>query len=131
MILGLRTAIVPTPDLAAGKAWYAQAFETQPYFDEPFYVGFAIGGFELGLVPDEPAPGESGPLPGAPVRAPYPMWGVTDIEAERARLLELGAQPDQPVTDVGGDIRVCSVFDPFGNPLHLIQNPHFDPRGVR
>lgn len=121
MILGLRTAIVPTPDLAAGKAWYAKAFETEPYFDEPFYVGFAIGGFELGLIPDG-EPGLSGP---------QPHWGVADIDAEVARLLALGAQPGQPVTDVGGGIRVASVLDPFGNALHLIQNPHFDPKGVR
>lgn len=121
MILGLRTAIVPTPDLAAGKAWYSAAFETPPYFDEPFYVGFAIGGFELGLIPDG-EPGQSGA---------QPYWGVADIEAEVARLLAAGAQPGQPVTDVGGGIRVGSVLDPFGNALHLIQNPHFDTKAVR
>ena len=121
MILGLRTAIVPTPDLTAGKAWYSAAFETQPYFDEPFYVGFAIGGFELGLIPDG-EPGQQGP---------QPYWGVADIEAEVARLLALGAKPGQPVTDVGGGIRVGSVLDPFGNALHLIQNPHFDTKAVR
>ena len=27
--------------------------------------------------------------------------------------------------DVGGDIRVASVADPFGNVIGLIQNPHF------
>jgi catechol 2,3-dioxygenase-like lactoylglutathione lyase family enzyme len=44
MILGLRTALYPAPDLAAGKAWYAKALGVAPYFDEPFYVGFAVGG---------------------------------------------------------------------------------------
>lgn len=122
MILGLRTAIVPTPNLAAGKAWYSKAFETPPYFDEPFYVGFNIGGFELGLVPDGLQTGEAGP---------QPYWGVADIEAEVVRLIGLGAQPGQPVTEVGGGIRVGSVIDPFGNALHLIQNPHFDPKSIR
>ncbi|WP_315815564.1 hypothetical protein [Paraflavitalea speifideaquila] len=28
-------------------------FDTAPYFDEPFYVGFNIGGYELGLQPVE------------------------------------------------------------------------------
>ena len=28
-----------------------------PYFDEPFYAGFAVGGFELGLMPDAPDAG--------------------------------------------------------------------------
>ena len=52
MILGLRTAIYPVSDLAAAKAWYSQVLGHGPYFDEPFYVGFAAGGFELGLIPD-------------------------------------------------------------------------------
>lgn len=121
MILGLRTAIVPTPDLAAAKAWYAQAFETQPYFDEPYYVGFSIGGFELGLVPDG-KPGSAGA---------EPYWGVSDINAELSRLIALGAIPGQAATEVGGGILVASVGDPYGNTLHLIQNPHFDPKAVR
>ena len=121
MILGLRTAIVPTPDLAAGKAWYSKAFETPPYFDEPFYVGFNVGGFELGLIPDG-TPGEAGA---------QPYWGVADIHAELARLIALGATAKQPATDVGGGIFVASVADPFGNSLHLVQNPHFDTKALR
>jgi len=56
MILGLRTAIYPAPDLQKAKQWYADLLMQAPYFDEPFYVGFSVGGFELGLVP-EAAPG--------------------------------------------------------------------------
>ena len=54
MFQGLRTALYPAPDFARAKAWYMQALGTAPYFDEPFYVGFSVGGFELGLVPDVP-----------------------------------------------------------------------------
>jgi len=49
MLLGLRTVIYPVADLARGKAWYEQVVGAKPYFDEPFYVGFNVGGFELGL----------------------------------------------------------------------------------
>ena len=49
MFLGLRTVIYRVRDLAAAKAWYANAFGAQPYFDELFYVGFEVGGYELGL----------------------------------------------------------------------------------
>jgi hypothetical protein len=52
MILGLRSAIYPVGDIAAAKAWYEKVLERKPYFDEPFYVGFEVGGFELGLIPD-------------------------------------------------------------------------------
>ena len=121
MILGLRTALYPTPDIAAGKAWYAKATGVEPYFDHPFYVGFAVGGFELGLVPDAP-PGDAGA---------QPLWGVTDIAAEVERLVALGAAPLDPVTEVGDGIKVAAVRDPFGNRLGLIENPHFDPAAVR
>ena len=75
---GLYTCIYRVPDVAAAKAWYANVFGVEPYFDEPFYVGFEVGGYELGLL-----------------------------------------------QDVGGGIRVATVRDPWGNPIGIIENPHF------
>lgn len=121
MILGLRTAIYPAPDLARAKSWYAEAFGVAPYFDAPFYVGFQVGGFELGLVPDA-TPG----LDGAQA-----LWGVSDIDETVAHLVALGATPIDPVNEVGEGIRVAAVGDPFGNRIGLIENPHFDPAAVR
>jgi predicted enzyme related to lactoylglutathione lyase len=121
MIQGLRTVIYPAPDLAAGKDWYRQVLGIDPYFDEPFYVGFNVGGFELGLVPDG--------SPGALGAVAY--WGVPDAPAALARLEELGATVREPVAEVGGGIKVASVLDPFGNVLAVIENPHFDPGSVR
>ena len=116
MIMGLRTTIYPAPDLAAAKAWYTQVLQQQPYFDEPFYVGFHVGGFELGLIPDG-QPGTAGS---------QTYWGVADIKTAFARLLELGAKPLAPITDVGEGIRVAAVQDPFGNRFGIIENPGFD-----
>lgn len=121
MINGLRTAIYPVNDLPAAKAWYAQVFGTEPYFDQPFYVGFAIAGFELGIVPDG-QPGTAGTKV---------YWGVDDIDAETARVLALGATLHAAIQDVGDGIRVVELADPFGNVLGLIQNPHFDANAVR
>ena len=117
MFLGLRTVIYHAPDLAKAKAWYAAAFNVAPYFDEPFYVGFNIGGYELGLNPDA-----SGVTVGNNAVA---YWGVENIDEAHVRLLERGAEPRDPVTDVGGDIKVATVADPFGNVIGLIHNPHF------
>jgi predicted enzyme related to lactoylglutathione lyase len=118
MFLGLRTAIYPAPDLAKAKDWYRQALGIEPYFDEPFYVGFEVGGYELGLNPDlsENPPGAAGVIA---------YWGVADAAAAYAHLLGTGATPGSPVADVGGGIKVATVLDPFGNVFGLIENPHF------
>ncbi len=121
MFLGLRTAIYPAPDLTAAKHWYTEVLGAEPYFDQPFYVGFNVGGFELGLLP-EAQPSTQGP---------QPLWGVSDIAAAFARLLELGASAIEPVTDVGEGIKVAAVQDPFGNRLGIIENPNFNPLTVR
>jgi predicted enzyme related to lactoylglutathione lyase len=121
MIQGLRTAIYPTPDLTSGKQWYAKVLGREPYFDEPFYVGFSAGGFELGLVPD----GEPG-IAGVQV-----YWGVPDVAIELDRLTQLSAVVHEPVKDVGGGIKVASVRDPFGNLFGIIENPHFKVADVR
>ncbi|WP_303309803.1 VOC family protein [Hymenobacter sp. BT730] len=116
MFQGLRTVVYPVGNLAKAKAWYSAALGQEPYFDEPFYVGFNVGGYELGLVPDAPVAGQAGPIA---------YWGVPDAAAAFARLIELGAQPHEDVHDVGGGILLGTVQDPFANLLGVIQNPHF------
>lgn len=121
MILGLRTVAYGAPDLARGKAWYAKVLGVEPYFDQPFYCGFNVGGFELGLVPDMPA-GKGGPVA---------YWGVPDAKAAVERLRGMGAPVLDPVKDVGEGILVAVVEDPFGNPFGIIENRHFDPKSVK
>jgi len=121
MLLGLRTAIYPVGDLDRAKEWYTKVTGTKPYFDQPFYVGFAVGGFELGLLPDGAAGADGA----------RPLWGVANAAAALERLLALGATALEPVTDVGEGIKVAAVLDPFGNRLGIIENPHFDRSGVR
>jgi len=114
-IRGLRTVIYHTPDIAAGKSWYTKVLDRPPYFDQPFYAGFSVGGFELGLVPDA-KPGVGGTVA---------YWGVGDAQAAAKRLADLGATLIEPVKDVGDGIRVAIVSDPFGNAFGIIENPHF------
>ena len=118
MVKGLATAIYRVTDLAKAKAWYTTAFAQAPYFDEPFYVGFNIGGYELGLDPD-PSGGSSGP--GGSVA----YWRVDEIEAALQHFVANGATLIAPVQNVGGDIKVATVADPFGNLIGLIENPQF------
>src|SRR5204862_8064656 len=121
MFLRCKTHYYPAPDLASSKRWYTDMLGVAPYFDEPFYVGFSVGGFELGLLPNA-TPGTVGP---------QPLWGVADIGSAYSRLIELGASPLEPITEVGGDIKVAAVTDPFGNRFGVIENPHFRASAVR
>lgn len=117
-VLGLRTTIYKVSDLEKARAWYATAFDETPYFDEPFYVGFNIAGYELGLMPDETAAT-------AKTANVLSYWGVTDINAEVARFIELGASAEEAPVNVGGEIMVATVKDPWGNAIGLIYNPEF------
>lgn len=113
--LGLRTVIYAAPDLVKTKEWYTKALGIEPYFDEPFYVGFNVGGYELGLDPNV-AVAEGSTLT---------YWGVANIGASLQRLLTLGATSHAEIQDVGGGIRVAAIKDPVGNVVGLIENPHF------
>lgn len=118
MFLGLRTAVYYVDDVAKARDWYGAALGIKPYFDEPFYVGFNVGGYELGLHPVEGKTINKGDIAIA-------YWGVADAAQAHQKLIESGATKYEDVQDVGGGIKVASVKDPFGNVLGIIENPHF------
>jgi hypothetical protein len=114
--VGLRTVIYPAPDLTAAKLWGTALTGTTPYFDEPFYVGYSFGGFELGLLPD------ADPTDGA-----LTYWGVDDVAAAVRDAIDTGATEHTPATDVGDGIVTATVRTPQGTVLGFIFNPHFQP----
>jgi catechol 2,3-dioxygenase-like lactoylglutathione lyase family enzyme len=109
---GLRTVIYPSPDLAAAKAWWTALLGIEPYFDEPFYVGFDVAGYELGLLPD------ADPADGA-----ITYWGTDDVAGAVEAAMAQGATPHAPVSDVGGGIVTGSVKKPMGMIVGFIHNP--------
>ena len=118
MLKGLRTVIYRASDLSKAKIWYTAVLGIEAYFSESFYVGFNVGGFELGLDPDakDLAEGTGGVIA---------YWAVENADLALTKLIELGATPHREIQDVGGGIRVASVIDPFGNVLGIVENPHF------
>jgi len=118
MFLGLRTAIYHANDIEAAKNWYSSVLGFAPYFDQPFYVGFNVGGYELGLQPSDAKPTTQ-------ADGVVAYWGVDDADAALKRLLDQGADLHEGVQDVGEGIKVATVTDPFGNVLGVIENPHF------
>ena len=114
MFLGLRTVVYPAPDLAASKAWWTAALGIEPYFDQPFFVGFNPGGYELGLDPNaDPAVG------------PRTYWGVRNIAAAGEHMIATGAVAVEPVQDVGEGIKLGTFRSPVGDLVGLIENPVF------
>ena len=117
MIQGLGTVIYPVSDLSRARAWYAEAFQQEPYFDEPFYVGFNIRGYELGLDPNVPG-AQSG-------RSGVAYWRVREIDNAVQHFVGMGATVEAAVQEVGEGVKVATVRDPFVNIIGLIENPSF------
>jgi catechol 2,3-dioxygenase-like lactoylglutathione lyase family enzyme len=111
---GLRTVIYPTADLHRTKKWWADFLGFEPYFDEPFYVGFNVAGYELGLLPD------ANPNDGALM-----YWGVDDVSAAIRASLAVGATEHSPATEVGDEIVTGAIRTPHGSIVGFVYNPHF------
>ena len=114
VVRGLRTVIYKVDDLPRAKTFYSTVTGRAPYFDEPFYVGYDVDGFELGLDPDL-----STQSPGTGGSCAY--WRVDDITASWEHALGHGGEPVEPPHNVGPGTDVALVQDPFGNYLGLIQ----------
>jgi catechol 2,3-dioxygenase-like lactoylglutathione lyase family enzyme len=111
---GLRSLIYPSSDVATAKAWWTDFLGFDPYFDEPFYVGFNVGGYELGLVASD-----------ADGTGPTTYWAVDDVAGAVTHALSRGAVIREEPSDVGEGIIVASVDNPLGQSVGFIFNPHF------
>lgn len=109
----MRTVIYHVVDLPAAKEWYIKATGIQPYFDEPFYVGFDIHGFELGLNPSM-----KNISAGNHTKS---YWAVESAKLAVDKYVALGAVLIQDVTKVGGTIFTAIVADTFGNHIGFIE----------
>ena len=115
--LGLRTVIYHVENLDVAKAFYTKILGFPPYFDEPFYVGYEVAGYELGLQSIENADHKAHKI--------ETYWGVDDIHTAYEQLKTDGATPHSEPQEVGGGIWVAMVKDPSGNAIGIIKNPHF------
>ena len=117
-MLGLRTTIYKVGDMEKASLWYGNAFDEKPYFEESYYVGFNVCGYELGLQPEENPTTDK-------QESVINYWGVEDIQKEHDYFLANGAILVCDIVDVGGDILMSTYKDPWGNMLGLIYNPNF------
>lgn len=114
MSSGINTVIYHVTDLGRAKALFGTFLGVEPTTDSPYYVGFELGGQQVGLVPDAQ---ERGPV------GPVCFRDVPDIAAAHQALLAAGAESDEEPHDVGGGLKVSSVKDADGNVIGLRQLP--------
>jgi predicted enzyme related to lactoylglutathione lyase len=115
-LLGLRTLIYPSDDLETDKQWWTEVLGFEPYFDKPFYVGFNVGGYELGLDPNAPVS-----------EGPRTYFGVENVEEVVKHLVDQGCSVHEKPMETGDNIVVATVKRPNGQLIGLIYNPHFKP----
>ncbi|HET9989872.1 MAG TPA: VOC family protein [Kofleriaceae bacterium] len=103
MIQSINLCIYPVKDIARAKAQYAKLLGISPYADSPYYVGFKVGDFEVGLVQNAPHP------------AALTFWSVADVKATLQEYVEAGATVHEEPKHVGGGLMVATVKDADGN----------------
>ena len=145
MTQGIDVTVYPVSDLAQAKTLFHTLLGVDPYADQPYYVGFRAGGQEIGLDPYGHSKGITGPIVYVSVsniqsslnqllqRLAEVLSHIHLALGERiwanlgsifpSTAIETGAQPVQPVQDVGGGKLIASVKDSDGNNIGLIQNP--------
>ena len=106
--------VIPVDDTTRAKAFYGRVLRSEPYVDEAYYVGYRVGGLEIGLDPNGHRQGLTGPLP---------YWTVDDIRKSLIELRDGGAEVQQDVKDVGGGKLTALVKDADGNLVGLLQAP--------
>ncbi len=110
---GMKTIIYPVKDIGQAKKLFGVLLGSEPAVDGAYYVGFKVGGQDVGLLPNGAAQGMSAPLG---------YFHVDDIKKTVEELVKAGAQISQPVKDVGAGRLVASLKDADGNAIGLIQS---------
>ena len=112
--LGLRSLIYPAPDIETSKTWWTKVLGKEPYFDDGGYVGFDLGGYELGLNSFS-----------TELKGPITYIGVSDVEEAVASLVQDGAKVLMGPMDVGGGVVLADLLSPQREVFGIIFNPHF------
>jgi hypothetical protein len=102
----IRSLVIPVSELDAAKEVYT-ALLGAPHTDQPYYVGYNVDGFEVGLTPGDVAGG------------PVAYADVEDLDGTRATLLSAGATERSAPRQVAPEVRVCVLADADGNPIGL------------
>ena len=107
---GIKTVIYPVKDITQATTLFRKFLGTEPYADQPYYVGFKINDQDIGLVPNSPEAGMTA------------FYHVDDIRNSLQILVDGGAEIIQDIKNVGGERLIASAKDKDGNIIGLVQN---------
>jgi predicted enzyme related to lactoylglutathione lyase len=107
---GIKIVIYPVKDVNLSKTIFRKFLGSEPYADQPYYVGFKVNDQDIGLVPQNPEAGMTA------------FYQVDDIKDSLQILVDAGAEIIQDVKNVGGGRLIASAKDTDGNIIGLVQN---------
>lgn len=104
--------VFPASDLDSAKRRFTTLLGTEPYVDQPYYVGYRTDDREIGL---DPSGASSGPIA---------YWDTEDIAGRVADLTGAGWQVVSEPRDVGRGLLVAQLSDGNGTTVGLRQQPN-------
>ena len=119
---GVGTIIYPVKDVAQAKTLFRKMLGVEPYVDQPYYVGFRVGDQEIGLVQESLATRQWN-TPNGQRAGMTAFYHVENIKQSLQSLMDVGAQIQLDIKDVGGGKLTAIVRDADGNIIGLIQSP--------
>jgi predicted enzyme related to lactoylglutathione lyase len=113
MLKSIKSIVYPSSNLKEDVVFWTKLLGKEPYFNEHYYVGFKLAGYELGLDPNAIAEG---------VTQPITYWSVDDIEAEVTRLSALGMKLHEPIQELSSDVKIAKLKDANGYFLGIVSD---------
>ena len=105
MLRSIKSIVYPSSNIEADVAFWTKVLGIEPYFNEHYYVGFKVDGYELGL--DQNAIPEG-------ISQPVTYWGIADIEEEVSRLVGLGMTLHEPIQELSSGVKIGKLKDASG-----------------
>lgn len=95
MANNIRLTVFPVKDIELAKSFYNAFFETAPYVDSPYYVGYKLDDLEIGLDPNG--------------KVVVSYIDVDNIEESLPSLKDAGAEVVMASKEVGEGLRVAQI----------------------
>lgn len=106
---------VNVSDLDRSIGWWGEMLGFEPTYVMKEYgwceLGTSIDGVGLGL----------GQVEEVKIGGTTPTFGVSDIDAARGHMESRGAKFDGDTYEIAGQVKLCTFYDPDGNPFMLAE----------